>query len=233
MKVACMQPYFLPYIGYWQLIHAVDKFVIYDNIKYTKKGWINRNRILLNGCPEVFSLPLKKDSDFLNVDDRQISLGFDPRKLLSKIRGSYARAPYFHECISLLESLINFEDRKLFNFIFNSITQICSILCIETEIFISSKISISNDLKGQEKVINLCKSLGAETYVNPIGGAELYSSEVFNENGFQLKFIKVKPFEYTQFGKSFVPWLSIIDLLMFNPLEKIIDIVKNDYELIS
>jgi len=72
----------------------VDKFVIYDNIKYTKKGWINRNRILLNGCPEIFSLPLKKDSDFLNVDDRQISPEFDPIKLLNKLRGAYAQTLY-------------------------------------------------------------------------------------------------------------------------------------------
>ena len=94
MNIACMQPYFLPYIGYFQLISAVDKFVVYDNIKYTKKGWINRNRMLLNGCPEVFSLPLKKDSDYLNVVDRQISSDFDHRKLLNNFRGAYAQALY-------------------------------------------------------------------------------------------------------------------------------------------
>ena len=228
-----MQPYFLPYIGYWQLVNAVDKFVIYDDIKYTKKGWINRNRMLLNGCPEVFSLPLKKDSDYLNVVDRQISSDFDHRKLLNKFRGAYAQAPYFGECFPLLESLINFKDRKLFNFIFNSLTKICSLLSITTEIITSSTLAISDTLRGQDKVSTLCKSLDARTYINPIGGTELYSSDVFNESGIDLKFIKTKPLEYNQFGKPFVPWLSIIDLLMFNPLEKVMEIVRNDYELIS
>jgi len=97
---------------------------------------------------------------------------------------------------------------------------------------ISSNLSISNHLKGQEKVINLCKTLGSETYINPIGGTELYSSDVFKESGIDLKFIKTMPLEYNQFGKPFVPWLSIIDLLMFNPLEKVMEIVRNDYELL-
>jgi hypothetical protein len=227
-----MQPYFLPYIGYWQLINAVDKFVIYDEIKYTKKGWINRNRILLNGCPKVFSLPLKKDSDYLNVVDRQISSDFDHRKLLKKFRGAYAQAPYFGECFPLLESLINFKDKKLFNFILNSLTRICSLLSINTKIINSSTLAIPDTLRGQDKVITLCKSLDARTYINPIGGTDLYSGNEFRNSGLNLQFIKSNPPEYSQFSKPFVPWLSIIDLLMFNPLEKVMEIVRNDYELL-
>ena len=232
MKVAIMQPYFLPYIGYFQLISSVDKFIVYDNIKYTKKGWINRNRMLLNGKDTMFTLPLKKDSDHLNIVERELSVDFDRVKLLNQFKGAYGRAPYFSECLTLLDRVLGFEGNNLFRFILHSLSETCVHLNIETEIFISSKISISNDLKGQEKVINLCKSLGAETYVNPIGGAELYSSEVFNESGVDIKFIKTKPLEYNQFGKPFVPWLSIIDLLMFNPLEKVMEIVRNDYELL-
>ncbi len=70
MKLAIMQPYFFPYIGYFQLINTVDEFVVYDNIEFTKKGWINRNRILVNGKDEYITLPIKKDSDFLHVKDR-------------------------------------------------------------------------------------------------------------------------------------------------------------------
>ena len=96
MKVGIMQPYFLPYVGYFQLIAAVDLFIVYDNIKYTKKGWINRNRMLLNGTDTTFSLPLRKDSDYLNVVDRELSLDFDRHKLLNQLRGAYIRAPYFN-----------------------------------------------------------------------------------------------------------------------------------------
>ena len=232
MKVAIMQPYFLPYIGYWQLIHAVDKFVIYDDIKYSKKGWINRNRILLNGCPELFSVPLKKDSDYLNVINRQISSDFDYIKLLNKFKGAYSLAPYFNDCIPLLEGLLSFEDNNLFRFIHHSLSNICSHLHITTEIVISSNLNIPDTLRGQDKVITLCKYLGAETYVNPVGGTNLYCLGDFKEHRIDLKFIKAKPLEYSQFGKPFVPWLSVIDLLMFNPLEKVIGIVRNNFEIV-
>ena len=84
MKVAIMQPYFLPYIGYLQLLNSVDKFILYDDIEYTKKGWINRNRIV-DG--EIITLPLKKDSDYLNVVERRLSDDWRKQKtkLLNKI----------------------------------------------------------------------------------------------------------------------------------------------------
>ena len=232
MIVGIMQPYFLPYIGYFQLISAVDKFVVYDNIKYTKKGWINRNRMLLNGKDSMFSLSLKKDSDFLNIVDRELSVEFDRGKLLNQFKGAYGRAPYFSECLTLLDRVLGFEGNNLFRFILHSLSETCVHLNISTELVISSTVEIDNYLRGQDKVIALCTSLRARTYVNPIGGTELYSSDFFNESGVDLKFIKTKPLEYNQFGKPFVPLLSIIDLLMFNPLEKVMEIVRNDYELL-
>ena len=95
MKLAIMQPYFLPYIGYFQLIAAVDQFIVYDNIKYTKKGWINRNRLLQNGTDTVFSIPLSKDSDALDIRERQIAADFRRDKLLKQIAEAYRKAPYF------------------------------------------------------------------------------------------------------------------------------------------
>ena len=232
MIVGIMQPYFLPYIGYFQLISAVDQFVVYDNIKYTKKGWINRNRMLLNDKDVMFSLPLKKDSDFLNIVDRELSVEFDRGKLLNQFKGAYCRAPYFSECLALLERVLGFEENNLFRFIFHSLSEICAHLNVSTELVISSTVEIGNDLRGQDKVIALCTSLQARTYVNSIGGIDLYSPDDFNESGVDLKFIKTKSFEYKQFGKPFVPLLSIIDLLMFNPVEKVMGIVRNDYELV-
>ncbi len=116
-----MQPYFFPYIGYFQLIANSDVFVIYDEIKYTKKGWINRNRFLSNGTATYFTLPLKKDSDFLFVSDRFLSLDWEKekQKLLNKIREAYSKAPYFAETFSLFEKCLLFENTNLFAFIFN------------------------------------------------------------------------------------------------------------------
>lgn len=226
-----MQPYFLPYVGYFQLIAAVDVFVVYDRIKYTKKGWINRNRLLREGADAMFSLPLKNDSDSLDVVDRQLAADFDRRKLLNQFTGAYARAPHFDECFTLLERIVQFDDSNLFRFLHHSIFETCAFLELSTEIRVSSTIDVDPQLKGQDKVIALCRALKADTYINPSGGTDLYSREDFGAQGVDLRFLRALPFEYAQFGKPFVPWLSIVDVLMFNPLATARDRIANHYEL--
>lgn len=227
-----MQPYFLPYIGYYQLISAVDIFIIYDNIKYTKKGWINRNRMLLNGADKIFSLPLQKNLDNKNVDQRELAGSFDRTKLLNKFKGAYSHAPYFTQTLPLLERVVLYKDGNLFHYIHHAILQTCGHLGINTEIRISSEILIDHSLKGQDKVLALCKAVGADTYLNAIGGMSLYSKNDFKSNGVDLQFINSLMFEYHQFGAPFVPWLSIIDVLMFNPIERVRKCIVSSYEMI-
>lgn len=231
-SLAIMQPYFFPYIGYFQLIAAVDLFIVYDNIKYTKKGWISRNRMLQNGKDVMFSLPLKSGSDFLDVCKRELAADFNRGKLLNQFKEAYRRAPYFEQTFPLIEQILQYEDTNLFHFLHHSIVKTCKHLGITTEIRISSDIAIDHDLKNQDKVLALCAAVGATTYVNTIGGVELYSKEMFREKHIDLKFIKSKPFEYAQFGAEFVPWLSIIDVMMFNPLDTIQACITTNYELI-
>jgi hypothetical protein len=232
MRLAIMQPYFMPYIGYFQLIAAVDRFILYDNIKYTKKGWINRNRMLKNGREMMFALPLKNGSDFLNICERELAADFKRNKLLNQFREAYRHAPYFGRTILLVEQILQYENVNLFSFLHHSIVKTCEHLRITTKIIVSSDVTINHDLKSQDKVLALCEAAGANRYVNTIGGMELYSKEVFRERGIELKFIKAKPFGYVQFGNEFVPWLSIIDIMMFNPLDKIQACIFNDFELI-
>jgi hypothetical protein len=231
MKLAVMQPYFFPYIGYFQLISAVDLFIVYDNIKYTKKGWINRNRMLQNGKDVIFSLPLKSDSDYLNVCQRELSGNFDRDKLLNQFRGAYRHAPYFEQTFPLIEEIVRHDDPNLFSFLRHSIVKTCTHLGITTEIRNSSSIAIDHTLKNQDRVLALCKAVGASAYVNAIGGAALYSKETFQEKSIDLKFIQSRPFEYSQWGDAFVPWLSVIDVMMFNPLEAIQACISTNYEL--
>lgn len=230
--MAIMQPYFMPYIGYFQLIAAVDTFIVYDNIKYTKRGWINRNRMLQNGKDQMFSLPLKKDSDSLDVVERELATGFDRTKLLNQLKGAYRCAPYFEQTFPLIEKIAWYEDANLFRFLHNSIVKTCGHLGIATDVKISSEIEMDHGLKGQDKVQALCEAVGATTYINAIGGMDLYSKEVLREKGIELKFIKSMPFEYAQFGEEFVPWLSIIDVMMFNSLDAIRTCISTNYELI-
>jgi hypothetical protein len=231
MRIAIMQPYFLPYIGYWQLISAVDTFVVYDNIKYTKKGWINRNRFLVNGAEAGFSLPLRKDSDFLDVNQRYLADSFDREGFLNRFREAYRKAPECSSVMPLIEQIIRNTDMNLFEYIFASIRAVCDFLEIKTPLVVSSTIACDHSLKSAERVQTICKALGADTYVNPIGGTELYSKEDFARKGVSLQFLKPHLIEYPQLGNEFVPWLSIIDVVMYKSGERLMQQVATDYSL--
>jgi hypothetical protein len=233
LKLAVMQPYFLPYIGYFQLIAACDLFVVYDNIKYTKKGWINRNRMLRNGKDVMFSLPLQHGSDHLDIDQRALAGTSEPHKWLAQLKGAYRHAPGFAQTLPLLEQIAQCREANLFGFLHHALLATCAHLEIHTPMRISSSVDIDHGLKGQDKVLALCNTLGASTYVNAIGGIGLYSPEAFAQRGVALHFIRSRPLTYPQFGNApFVPWLSIVDVLMFNPLDAVRNCVHTHYELI-
>jgi hypothetical protein len=222
MKVAIMQPYFLPYIGYFQLVKAVDVFVIYDDVNYIKKGWINRNIILVNGKGFQFNIPLQEVSQNKLINHISIEEDLNWEKnLLKTITLTYKKAPFFAEIFPIIENIIEYDEKNLAKFIAYSLQKICSLLSIETTIMISSAIEKNNDLKGQDKIIEICKKLEADTYVNAIGGAALYDKDVFIKGNLSLSFIKSNLINYPQFKNEFIPWLSIIDIMMFNSPEQI------------
>lgn len=231
MKTAIMQPYFLPYIGYFQLINAVDLFIVYDNIKYTKKGWINRNRLLLGGSAATFSIPLKKDSDSLDIRERELATDFNRARLFNQFREAYRKAPYCSSTLALLEDVLMDKEANLFDFLHGSIVKVCKHLGIGTRIIVSSTLDIDHSLQSQDKVIELCNAVGTSVYINPTGGRLLYSSDAFSNRGMDLKFIDSTPVSYPQLGNEFVPWLSIVDVMMFNPPSVINEYLNKYYAL--
>lgn len=233
MNIAIMQPYLFPYIGYWQLINAADVFVVYDDIQYTKKGWINRNRIFSNGKPMLFSIPLKSDSDFLDVKDRIIANNADKviAKILRQIMSSYIKSPYFSDVYPLIESCFKLKEENLFKYILNSILCVCDYLKLNTKIIVSSELKIDREQKGKDRVIATCKKLNASCYINAIGGMGLYDRECFKSENVELFFLKTLAHEYQQYNFSFVNGLSIIDLLMFCSISELKEKLEM-YELI-
>lgn len=229
MTVAIMQPYLFPYIGYWQLINAVNTFVIYNDVNFIKQGYINRNAILTNGKSQQFTLELIGASS--NKLINEISVGNNKNKVLKTIKQNYSKAPYYNEIIIIIEEILNNEEKNLAKFIGFSLMKISNYLGINTKFMFSSDIEKNNDLKAQEKVLEICKILQANKYINAVGGQELYSKEIFRENKMELNFLKTKLVEYKQFNYEFVAYLSIIDVLMFNDKEKVIHYL-NDFELI-
>lgn len=220
MKIAIMQPYFLPYLGYWQLMDFVDKFIIYDDVNFINKGWINRNNILFNNEPHTFTIPLNKASQ--NKKILEITISEDQKwrnKLLKTFIHAYKKAPYFQNIFPIFEQIILNEDKNLSSFLKSSIQAIANYIGITTEIIPSSSKYDNAHLKGQERIISICREEDATHYINPIGGKELYDPSLFMQNNLELSFLKSFDFDYPQFQiDKFVPYLSIIDLLMF--LEK-------------
>ena len=233
-KITIMQPYFLPYIGYFQLLNAVDLFVVYDNIQYTKKSWINKNRIIENKKDTLFTLPLKKDSDYLDIRERFLNENEKNKnhaKILNKIKNNYGKAPFYDESINTICKIFNHDEINLFDFVFNSIETIKAYLDITTELVISSKIE-DGALKHKYRVWDICKKLNSQNYINPIGGLNLYNKEEFKKNGINLSFLKTDNIVYNQFNnEEFITNLSIIDMLMFNGKEKTKKFLNN-YTLI-
>lgn len=229
-----MQPYLLPYVGYFQLIAAVDLFVIYDTVKYTKKGWINRNRFLRDGEPVTFTLPVEKGSDALDIRERRVAGSFEPRKLCAQIGEAYRRAPQVRETMPLVEAVLTYRSADLFDHLRHALERTCAHLGIATPIRVSSAIEAGGThLRRQDRVLDICGRVGATTYVNPIGGTALYEPAAFSARGLDLRFLRAKPFAYAQFGHPFVPWLSILDVLMFNPPEALRAMLGDGYDLIA
>lgn len=215
MKIGIMQPYFWPYLGYFQLLHAVDQYVIYDNIEYTKRGWINRNRYLCSGQGRYFTIPVAKAADNLDVCERKVALNFDRRRLKRQIQAAYAKAPYYENIYPLFCECVDYGEENLFGFIFYSVKKIAEYLDIHTKIMISSDLQIDHTLRGKDKVLAICQELHADMYVNPAGGKALYPEQEFQDKGIRLRFLEMEEITYQQFDRPFVANLSILDVLMF------------------
>lgn len=228
MKLAIMQPYFFPYIGYWQLISVVDSFVVYDDVTYIKQGWINRNYILVNNKKHLITLDVFGASSNRLICD--VKVGKRKNKILKTIEQNYHKAPYFDTAYQLIKNAFDIDEIFISKFLFFSIKILIEYLDLNTKIFFSSEIEKDNSLSGENKVIEICKKLNATHYYNPIGGKFLYSHKHFNLNKIQLSFIEPMPVNYRQFSEIFIPNLSIIDLLMFNSKNEISDML-NKYKL--
>lgn len=215
MKLAIMQPYFFPYIGYWQLLNVVDRFVIYDDVTYIKGGWINRNRILINGKPSYITIPLYKASSYNRICD--IAIQSSPiwrRKMIKSIENTYQKAPFFAKVFPIIEEMICYETDNLADFLANQLRAMTKFMGLETEFVMTSRCYQNNNLTGLDRILDICKREGAGIYINPQGGQELYDTETFRSASINLRFLVMDSIQYKQRAAGFTPYLSIIDALM-------------------
>lgn len=236
MKIGIMQPYFFPYLGYWQLMCAVDKYVVYDDVNFIKGGRINRNNILINGKAQQINLILREPSP--NKMINEISVNTDDRikkKLIKTIEMAYHKAPFFDDAMGCVESVIMQAEQSLPQYLYNSFLILGEYLGINTEIIMSSSLSKNNSLKGYKKVISICELLEGDEYYNSLTGVPLYSPyrNEFEAAGIELSFPVMNEVIYKQFkDDEFIPNLSIIDVMMFNSQLECKQLLK-EYHLIK
>lgn len=214
MIVSIMQPYLFPYLGYFQLIDASDLFVIYDDVQYSKGGWINRNRVLLAGAPAWFTLPVERTAVETPINAKRYQL--DARaagKVTGLFEAAYRRAPAGARARAMLDSALAHDDLNVARFNENAIRLACAELGIATRMVRSSQLDRDRSLGGQSAVIDICRRLDATCYLNAIGGVELYDPASFEADGIELRFIRSAPEPYDQRVAEYVPNLSILDLL--------------------
>ncbi|MBN8454890.1 WbqC family protein [Accumulibacter sp.] len=215
MRLAIMQPYFMPYIGYWQLIAAVDRMIVLDDVAFIRRGWINRNRILVGGAAHRFSLPLRQASQNRLINE--IELATDTswwQRFRLTLAQSYRRAPFYEETQAFLEPIVSDGRGPLLPFLLRSINAVAAHLDIHTPLLTSSAIDPERRSRGQQRILVLCCHAGAAEYLNLPGGRALYDPLLFRESETELRFLVPREQPYPQIGGRWSPWLSIIDLLM-------------------
>ena len=220
MTVAANQPYFLPYLPYWQLIDCADLFLVCDDCAYMKGSWIPRNRILVNGRWQYFRIEIVDQSCHRLIKDTRM-VDFDAANKLRTLWMAYHRAPCFNDAYEVLEKVITCPERGLSDFLVNSVRLICDYLGITTTIGFTSEVPGNGLLRREESIYHFCNYLGADTYVNATGGRALYSPSEFRAHGIELRFLDTRAGAYKQFGSGFVPGLSIVDAMMFVPREQL------------
>ncbi|MFM0216006.1 MULTISPECIES: WbqC family protein [Paraburkholderia] len=229
MKLAIMQPYVFPYIGYFQLAAAVDRFVFYDDVNYIKNGWINRNRMLIGDQVHYLTVPLVRASSSLKICDVQIQPREQwLRKLLESIRHAYAKAPHYTSVSELIGSIFATPTGRISVLASHSVTEICRYLDMDTTFVPTSSDYANTHLKGEERVLDICRQEGARTYVNLPGGRDLYSPARFATAGLEISFIEpeLRPYpQSAQSGSNFHPALSILDVLMYNSRDEVKDML--------
>jgi len=228
MKIAVMQPYTFPYIGYFQLVYACDVFVFYDDVNFIKKGYINKNFLLHKGKRTPFTFPCKAISQNKTIRDTElnITLAF-AEKCCKTLEHNYKKAPFFEDVFPLIAQYItHFQERSIAAFAQGSIRLVCDYLGIERRFIQSSEAYDNAHLKGENRILDIAVREQAKTYINPIGGKTLYTKDHFEKKGISLQFLEPKRIAYPQFQDEFVPWLSIIDVLMFNDKKTTVGYLK-------
>lgn len=233
-SVAIMQPYFFPYLGYFQLVHSSDLFICFDDVNFIKKGWIHRNQLIVNGKAHLFSIPLIGASQNKKINQLELE-GFSKWRegFLKMVRMNYGKCSEYNLVYPWLENLLNQDHNQISELNYSSIIGVLEFLdCNSSKVIRTSSLYHNADLVAQERIIDICKQEKADVYINAIGGQDLYQKEAFNQCGMELRFLKSREIIYPQKSDIFVPYMSILDVLFNVPVQAVKNLFDN-YDLLK
>jgi hypothetical protein len=227
MKLAVMQPYFFPYVGYFDLISRVDQWVVFDTAQYRRHGWVNRNRILrpVQGW-QYITAPLLKHPRETRICDIQVVSGQDWRARIERQLEHYrGHAPYFDAAWGLVRDCLSVPGASLSRMNVEALRRICALLEIRFSFTILSEMDLPLGPVEEpgDWALRIAEALGAQEYVNPPGGQDLFDPEKFAARGIRLTIQEPVAFRYQVPGYCFEPGLSIVDALMWNSRDRLRD----------
>jgi WbqC-like protein family len=213
MKVAIHQPQYFPYGGFFHKLSLSDLYVIMDDAQYDKR-FTNRNRIISPNGPIWITVPINKKQKFAPNYEVEINNSIPWRELhWKKLQLAYCNSKYFHLYETEFEALYQKEWRLLFDLDFETLRQTISWLGLRTKIVLESELGIC--AKSTERLVQVCKAVGAETYVAGSGSKSYLDESLFRKNGLKVEYQSWVPTSYPQHLTKglFFPNLSIVDLL--------------------
>lgn len=225
MNLALMQPYFFPYVGYFDLICNCNRFVVFDEAQYIKQGWINRNRVLHPGEGwQYVTVPVQKHRSSTRIG--QVSIVPDDSwksKLKARLTHLKSHAPHYAETMDLLDDCLDSDERSISKFNVAIIEKICRFLGIEFNCSYISELGLDlgSGLGPGDWALQLARRLKARNYVNLPGGEDLFDAAAFQKSDIGLCIRKIEPFVYSTGKYVFQENLSIIDVLMWNSVTEI------------
>jgi hypothetical protein len=226
-RLSVMQPYIFPYIGYFQLINATDMIVFYDDVTYIKGGWINRNRLVFSGNDNYFTIPLLNSSSYRLIKDIELHPSqymLWKKKFFKSVQQNYSKAPHFQEVYNLIVDCLDGEYSSISDLAIHSVNSVFCFLEKKIEWTKSSEtFTHTKGLERADRIIQIAKELNCKEYINMIGGKDLYDKTFFKERGIDLFYIQPESITYRQFNNEFIPWLSVLDVLMFNDKKTVLN----------
>jgi hypothetical protein len=228
-SVAVMQPYFIPYLGYFQLMHACDVFIFLDDAQYVKQSWINRNRLFVGERVDYYTIPVKSHRSIARINEIILTdnHALHVNGLLRKFDRTYRKTPFFEETRDILEGVLKVDDATFSGYVGGGLGYLANKLEVTAYSKLASESSIDKGLKGQQKVLSLVESAGGDTYINLPGGRTLYKSSDFDSRGLKLRFINPHLPDRYESASSSLSRLSIIDTLAHYGVEKTITLVSD------